>query len=524
MRTEKLSASEIGEQLNTPHKSFAGLDFMPADDFWRLREKYQRLGFNGPARLIFPDDTWPLFKLALARYARKNKIGSVATVVYALNHISAHFGVSLNILDEADFISVKAKLGSANENVLSRVRGFFKFWFQSGVGGLSEEFVKAISKIKLKGVTKGEAVKKHDPHEGPYTPIELQSVIDGCNNAFEEGRLDLDQYALVLLYVQRGARSNQIKNLRVGDFHCRDGKATVSVPRAKQRGVGFREEFSTFPIATDLYRLIHILKRESLKELQRLLPDDRKGLVSQLTDDLIPVFADWEALASDLPEIIKSRKTKERHHLSEHDLYRRLCNVDEVINVHSERTGEPIHLTAQRFRRTLGTDMAREGYGVGPISIALDHTDYQNAGVYVATSADMATRLDLKMGKLLAPLAQAFSGMMVRKESEAIRGDDPGSRIRTISGSDSVGTCGNFSFCGSRAPIACYTCIKFQPWLNAPHDEIAAELYAERQHILDVTGDETIAAQLDRTILAVEDVIRRCEEKRIKLVEIESDE
>ena len=190
--------------------------------------------------------------------------------------------------------------------------------------------------------------------------------------------------------------------------------------------------------------------------------------------------------------------------------------------MHSERTGETLNLTSHRFRRTLGTDMNREGAGLGAIAFALDHTDYQSAGVYTATTADIATRLDRKIGKLLAPLAQAFAGVIVRDESEAVRGDNPESRIRTMSGSDNVGTCGNFSFCGSRAPIACYTCVKFQPWIEAPHEENLNRLYEEREEILDATGDETIARQLDRSILAIEDVIRRCELKRIEIVEVET--
>jgi hypothetical protein len=39
-------------------------------------------------------------------------------------------------------------------------------------------------------------------------------------------------------------------------------------------------------------------------------------------------------------------------------------------------------------------------------------------------------------------------------------------------------------------------------------------LLAERDYVIDVTGDETIARQLDRSILAVADVIQQCEAMR----------
>ena len=167
--------------------------------------------------------------------------------------------------------------------------------------------------------------------------------------------------------------------------------------------------------------------------------------------------------------------------------------------------------TSKRFRSTLGTDLNREGAGVGVIAAALDHTDHQNAGVYVESTGDNATRLNHKIGKLLAPLAQAFAGMIVRDETKAERGNDPTSRIRSIDGTENVGSCGNHSFCSANAPVACYTCVKFQPWLDAPHEDVLADLYEERERILNTTNDETIARILDRSILAVEDVIRRCE-------------
>ncbi|MFL1484784.1 site-specific integrase [Marinobacter sp. LN3S78] len=519
--SKQKSPSEIETLLNTPHKSFAGLTFLPSEDRWKLRHKHQNVNLAGGCKLIIPEESWGYFKLALALYARVCKAGSVCAIANTLNMFAAKFGADLNILEEADFLSLKPKLGREREGALGKVRGFFKFWFETGMGGISKDYLDALYQVKLKGDVKGEAVKSHDPFIGPYTPIELQAVIDGINNAFLEDRLSTGNYVLTFLFAQRGSRTNQIKNLRVSDFKLNNRQASVDMPRGKQRGSGFREEFSTFSISEDLYQLVRILRKESLDTVEECLPKAQRYLIHQVTDDLLPVFGAWKGFARDLPSILEARKTSEEHHLGEQALAQRLRYVSRVINVHSERTGEIINLTSHRFRRTIGTDLAREGAGVGVIARALDHTDYQNAGVYVSTSADMATRLDQKIGKLLGPLAQAFAGVLVRDEADAVRGDDPKSRIRTNTGSDNVGTCGNFAFCGSRAPIACYTCIKFQPWIDAPHEEILIDLYDERREILDATGDETIASQLDRTILAVEDVIHRCELKRVEIMEVE---
>lgn len=111
----------------------------------------------------------------------------------------------------------------------------------------------------------------------------------------------------------------------------------------------------------------------------------------------------------------------------------------------------------------------------------------------------------------MLPYAQAFAGTIVKNESEAIRGEDLSSRVRKDN--DSVGTCGSFGFCSALAPIACYTCNKFQPWQEAPHKSILEWLVEERERILEVTGDSTMAAINDRSIIAVTQVILLCEQQ-----------
>jgi len=77
-----------------------------------------------------------------------------------------------------------------------------------------------------------------------------------------------------------------------------------------------------------------------------------------------------------------------------------------------------------------------------------------------------------------------------------------------------MGNCGKFGFCGSLAPIACYTCSNFQPWLDGPHDAVLMHLISERERLL-VGSDIRIASINDRTILAVAEVVKQCEDIQI---------
>ncbi len=188
-------------------------------------------------------------------------------------------------------------------------------------------------------------------------------------------------------------------------------------------------------------------------------------------------------------------------------------SVFRAIDSVSERTGVKIYVTASRFRRTLGTRAAREGLNELVIAELLDHSDTQNVGVYIEAVPEIVERIDKGMAMHLAPLAQAFVGVLIDNEASATRAGDPSSRIVTPDDlSRPVGSCGSYGFCGAMAPIACYTCRNFQPWVDGPHERILDQLVAERERIFSETGDLTIASVNDRVILACAEVVRLCQE------------
>jgi hypothetical protein len=91
----------------------------------------------------------------------------------------------------------------------------------------------------------------------------------------------------------------------------------------------------------------------------------------------------------------------------------------------------------------------------------LNRSDDQNARVYTENVPEHVNAINEAIARQLAPLAQAFAGVLVDQEADAIRGKDRASRVRADSG-NGTGSCGHFGFCGALAPIACYTCKHFQ--------------------------------------------------------------
>lgn len=113
----------------------------------------------------------------------------------------------------------------------------------------------------------------------------------------------------------------------------------------------------------------------------------------------------------------------------------------------------------------------------------------------------------------MAPLAQAFKGIVIRDESQATRHGDSSSRIVDLRIDRSVspmGSCGQYSFCAFNAPVACYTCSSFEPWLDGPHEAVLNHLIERREQLF-ATTDQRLASVNDRTIYAVAEVIQLCE-------------
>jgi hypothetical protein len=505
--TKKLDSRDLEQLLSATQVSRAGTEFVPSDDRWTLDYEERVTPSLSRIEALFERDVKPYFRLAMARYAAINAPDTVRTMMDSLSMVLNDHASLTNILDPIQFISLKAKLGKDREWSISKLRSFFRFWYCSGLWGVSDGFISATDKLVFSGGPKGRPVREKCPVSGPYTPIEMQGIITGINNAFANRELEITPYLATLLLAQMGVRRKQAVQLVFGDFKNQHGKLSVAMPRAKQRGADHRDAFTNFEISEDLYAAVMLQKQYVIDHISVCQPD-----IESLSD-FLPVFPKFDAFRN---QTIRSERDITPGHHSTRISFAELLHVTErIINVHSERTGMPLHLTASRFRRSLGTDLAREGHGVSVIATSLDHTDHQHAGVYIESSAEFATRLDMRIGKALAPMAQAFAGVIVKSEKSAIRGSDPTSRVRSQNGVANIGSCGEFGFCGAHAPVACYTCSRFQPWLDAPHEDVLFELYEERKETLAMTGDETIAGILDRQILAVEDVIARCAEINI---------
>ena len=487
--------------------SFAGVGFYPREMIWTLFDATRKDSWNFQFFFdVLSPDLLCSMKRVLVHYAETRSFSYTRNCFSSFKAFAAFIRgqtptARISSVRTIDIVNFRSHLGSKREWKLGILAGFFLKWDQMGYPGIDPDALAFLREIRLPGNRKGEAVLTMDPQKGPFTAIELQAIHSAANNAFAAGDISIREYVLVWLFMALGARAVQFSLLKVRDLtveYASDGSRSyiLDVPRGKMQGRRARYNFKRRSLIPELGRLIETLIGE-VKRDALCLPLHR---IDEPLD--LPLFPQWN---SDAPPGFD-------HHPTSSNLSQELKRILDKIPITSERTGQQIAITSRRFRTTLGTRAAQEGHGEFVIAELLDHTDTQQVSVYTKTTPEIIERIDKAVAMQLAPLAQAFAGMIVFDETDAERGDDPTSRIADPQFGCGTGTCGKYGFCSALAPIACYTCRSFQAWLDGPHEMMLDHLIAERNRLMEITGDERIAHANDRTIAAVAQVVLKCRE------------
>ncbi|WP_287991416.1 site-specific integrase [Acidiphilium sp.] len=487
-----------------------GSIFRPRSKTWVFREGVQYISINFALLDCVDDIVLQSLKATILWYL-ENWAPSTADAMFKhflhmFRTLKTITGADCESIGVAEILNYKAALSDRTEWYLGSLASGIKRWGALGYPGVEKEAVVLLNEMRIKGGRKGEPVRTMCPITGPFSEIEYEAIISRLNGAYGNKSLNREDYLIGLLFITLGARPSQIASLKICDLTVKESSVSrgvsysLSVPRAKQRGEITRGSFKGRAIIPDIGEIL--LSHAN---------DIRTRLAGQLADiDQAPMFPGQGIQAT--------VATGFERHMTARAMSAKVSGVVECLGVFSERTGEPIHVTPTRLRRTLGTRAAMEGCGELVIAELLDHSDTQNAGVYVESRPEAIERIDKAIALRLAPLAQAFAGVVVDGRIGEGPRRNPIVDPRFDEGRRPAGTCGLHGFCGLAAPIACYPCINFQAWLDGPHEEVLDFLLAEREKLM-ADGSPRIAAINDRTILAVAEVIRLCNERRKALEE-----
>lgn len=410
--------------------------------------------------------------------AERAETVSLITEVHVANYIGKY--------------SINDKLG-----LESQLAALLNLWAKLQISGVSVDAVKLLNARKKPGNTKGEGVLTLDPVTGPLTDYELQQLTAELNNAYAAKILDEQYFYLAWLAILTGQRISQYCALKIKDLVRNEDEYgelsyEILIPKAKQRGQTIRDSFLHRP-------------------LTRLFGERLWQFCNQ-------VRAEYPMYAENAPMFPSTRKHREgmqineefEGHWASNELANEFRKALSVLVPVSPRTMKPMNLAIGRFRDTLGTRAAQEGFGELVIAEILGHSDTQNVGVYTAALPEIASRIDKKLAGDLAPIANAFMGViLIRPEDATLAGDVTRQITDYRHAKSGVGSCGTKIDCRFNAPIACYTCPSFEAWLDAPHEKLLEHLMQDRDRLMASSGPR-IAAVNDLTIIAAQRVVDEC--------------
>lgn len=463
------------------------------DDVWTWTDGpfYVRIDFRlyveGVEKFV------PSLKLALVPFVKGYSCRYADNLDSTFRHFTKLIGeFPTASITPTDIGNYAAKLLEHERWRLGTLSVLLQKWVELGLPGVEPECASFLTERRKPGNRKGEAVRTRNPVEGPLCEEEYTALYSSVNAAYGQGELPLWTLLLLRLLLACGGRISQYASLKVSDFDSTS--FVLKLPQAKTREAHTRVAFLEFDISPQTGRLI----ADYLGDLREL------------------GFNDESAFFPEALVMIQSRRQARRPddlffgHCAPEGLSRRFSAVVQGVAPPTSRLDfAPIPITSRRFRYTFGTRLAEEGASKVVIANRMGHVDLQNVDVYVAASPKIVENIDLAMGAALAPLAKAFKGQLVEDEAHTTHMGAPGSRIIDFRASTSpVGSCaGKGQGCAFNKPVACYTCFRFEPWLDAPHEKVLVRLQDERAKW---AGDMRMAAVNDEPIRAIEEVIALC--------------
>lgn len=474
-------------------QTFAGDIVYPSEARWAFRTEGATFSFNfdlAPAAASPLLEPW---KLTLTWYLREKSAHHAKSAFERVLHLLKFLDVGrVNKIVEispTDILNYRSSLPPRRDWYLTTLSGVLCRWSDFGYPGVPVGTARLLRDLRLPGNEKGEAVRTSDPLEGPLTDIEFSGLMTALTDGLAAGKIAEEGFLAVWLTACLGLRPLQISQLKVVDLKrpkSADGQWVLDIPRLKQPGASARSLMRSRPITPTIGEMLD----RHAGQVQARLQDKthEPPMFPAVRETTWLAGYEWHRTASVMRMTIKS--------------------VAEGLKVFSERTGETLLISPRRLRRSFGTRAASEGMSEYEVADLLDHTDTQNAKVYVEAIPAIIERLDEALALKLAPLAQAFTGHFASREE--LR-SAPGGIVRGGAQEEPLGGCGQHAFCGFAAPVACYTCRQFLPWRDGPHTAVLKKLVAERER-LQATTDPRIASINDRTILAVAEVVRLCEE------------
>lgn len=450
--------------------TFWGEQFNGNDDVWKFNDIGRKDSFN--FLRIKNNHLRFSMKFFLSHYAQ------IRSLSYLVNFYS-HFVI---VLGEVDDYNLEEKLSETINKRIIELRNsqrefeiwYLKFWYvwcaDIELPFFDSEFAEYLSRIKISGNLKGQAVLSLDQDSGPLNDLELNCLLKLLFN--DEDR---KEKLLVLLYLTLGCNSRNLSLLKWEDLTIlqeEDFKLfLLKVPRIKKRKLA-RTEFRERELDSRVGKVFEKIQNVYKNEDFIFQKDNGENYTSK---ELRYIFMGYISMLVAKTDI------------------------------------ENIWITPRRLRYTFATQLVISGVSKERLADLLDHTDLQNVQIYYDLRHKIKGFLSEAESTKLKDIYQRFEGKILPSKStynEDVKYHSHSEKVF------SVGNCSQGTLCDLSPPYSCFVCPKFNAFEDSleSYKKMYSDLMEWKHQRKEAQGENDKIQNLHNEVISsLSDLIKRIE-------------
>lgn len=392
-----------------------------------------------------------------------------STISISINKLIEKIGFKTQIIDENHLPMILQFSVGIIAQILSVLRRI-KAAKMPGLSPKVEAFLEEDYKWEERGYGLYFALITNDPLRGALTDQELRSLHNELNKSYSENRISLIIFTLCWFFLGLGLRPIQAARMKRSDVQITSGpegnEVILRIPLGKGRGGHQTEHWIRRAPTAVAECLIRYLK----SPLYKNIPDNSK--LFNLTSN----------------------------HISSKIIY-----TFSKLNTWSDRLEDQIPINVYRFRYTLATRAILDGASDMEVARLLTHRSLTCIRFYRASMPDLQRPIKEALGQELSIIASTFQGKIINDLSEATRQNDDFAVIRDFARliGQPLGACGTRALCHQNAPLACIHCYLFEPFTDAPWEELSRSVAEDK----DKEWDGTIKQIYDHILDGIDSII-----------------
>lgn len=370
---------------------------------------------------------------------------------------SAELGHPIATISFSMFNSYSSRKNASQQKLL---RSALLYWTNLNIPGIAGDLQDYLATSSSPRPRQTIEIQNTTPHERPFKLSEVRRILAAIDDLFIEEEFTPQDNLLWRLIVSEALRPSQLGLLQIGDvaFTTFEGtkspRATLNVPIVKQSGTPARDYMFEVRLSEPISRAVQ--HHFSFLELR----------FGKLPSPSYPLFCISEQHGETAEPKTKSINITNRISLTRASIASRVGNLGDH------------ELFTRRFKHTKLTHLATLGASVEVLARAGFQTSTVSLRHYINLTDEAFAEYESVMSETHDDIFNAFRGRVI----DAFDATNPAPSNSIISPDleNTLGACAS-NPCDAFAPLACYSCPRFEAFTDGAHETVLDFLLARQK-------------------------------------------